>query len=228
MTMTTTEKTYENLLRRVAKRQGFELVKSRRRDPRATTYGRYLLVPRARVSAFRALDDERAEAKFVADGVTLAEIEVKLAPGEIRRTELPRTREPRTEMAAGDRYGHWTVLSTATTRDDKYTTMLCRCDCGTERRVKTQNLRLGKTQSCGECEYSVRPAVEEPVAGEVFNWWTVLSITEYGTALCRCRCGRERRVNTRRLRSGDSKSCGCRAKWRTGAFEPTKFGEEAS
>jgi hypothetical protein len=223
MTMTTTEKTYENLLRRTAKRQGFELVKSRRRDPRATTYGRYLLVPRAKVDAFRALDEERAEARFVAEGVTLAEIEVKLAPGEMRRAELPRTRESRTEMAAGDRYGHWTVLSTATTREDKYTTMLCRCDCGTQRRVKTQNMRLGKTQSCGECEYAVRPAMEEPKVGEVFGWWTVITEANGGRALCQCRCGRERRVNTRRLRSGDSKSCGCRAKWRTGPFAPTVF-----
>ena len=34
----------ENRLRRMAKRQGFRLVKSRRRDPRAIDYGGYMIV----------------------------------------------------------------------------------------------------------------------------------------------------------------------------------------
>ncbi len=37
-------KTYENRLRRAAERQGYMLVKSRRRDPRAIDYGKYVLV----------------------------------------------------------------------------------------------------------------------------------------------------------------------------------------
>ncbi len=37
-------KTYENRLRRAAERQGYMLVKSRRRDPYATDYGKYVLV----------------------------------------------------------------------------------------------------------------------------------------------------------------------------------------
>lgn len=39
-----TEKVRENRLRRAAERQGFMLVKSRRRDPRALDYGLYVLV----------------------------------------------------------------------------------------------------------------------------------------------------------------------------------------
>jgi hypothetical protein len=38
------EKVRENRLRRMADRQGLQLVKSRRRDPRATDYGRYALI----------------------------------------------------------------------------------------------------------------------------------------------------------------------------------------
>lgn len=38
------EKVRENRLRRMAKRQGLELVKSRRRDPRAYDFGAYWLV----------------------------------------------------------------------------------------------------------------------------------------------------------------------------------------
>ena len=37
-------KVYENLIRRMAKRQGLQLEKSRRRDPRAYHYGTYQLV----------------------------------------------------------------------------------------------------------------------------------------------------------------------------------------
>jgi hypothetical protein len=34
---------HENLLRRMAERQGYQFSKSRRRDPRATDYGTYTL-----------------------------------------------------------------------------------------------------------------------------------------------------------------------------------------
>lgn len=39
-----THKVRENRLRRAAARQGYKLVKSRRRDPRAYDYGRYWIV----------------------------------------------------------------------------------------------------------------------------------------------------------------------------------------
>lgn len=38
------EKARETRLRRMADRQGFKLVKSRLRDPKATGYGRYVLI----------------------------------------------------------------------------------------------------------------------------------------------------------------------------------------
>jgi hypothetical protein len=41
---TTAEKVRENRLRRMAQRQGLLLQKSRRRDPRAIDYGRWLIV----------------------------------------------------------------------------------------------------------------------------------------------------------------------------------------
>lgn len=40
----TAEKVRENRLRRMAERQGLELRKSRRRDPRAKDYGRWYIV----------------------------------------------------------------------------------------------------------------------------------------------------------------------------------------
>jgi hypothetical protein len=44
MAASTQEKVRENRLRRMATRQGLQLVKSRRRDPRALDYGTYWLV----------------------------------------------------------------------------------------------------------------------------------------------------------------------------------------
>lgn len=43
MPQTTDEKVRENLLRRVADRQGLALRKSRTRDPRAIDYGRWMI-----------------------------------------------------------------------------------------------------------------------------------------------------------------------------------------
>ena len=42
--MGTQEKVWENRLRRMAHRQGYQLRKSRRRDPRAVSYGGYMVV----------------------------------------------------------------------------------------------------------------------------------------------------------------------------------------
>ena len=44
MATTTADKIRENRLRKAAKRQGYEVTKSRRRDPRAVDYGGYMIV----------------------------------------------------------------------------------------------------------------------------------------------------------------------------------------
>lgn len=63
----------ENRLRRMAARQGLRLLKSRRRDPYASGYGTYVLVPVADAVADEA--ETRAEAVF---GCDLDEIERQL------------------------------------------------------------------------------------------------------------------------------------------------------
>jgi hypothetical protein len=63
------DKVREDRLRRMAKRQGLELVKSRRRDPRALGFGRYMIVDAAsnavvagEIDSPRALDLDAVEA----------------------------------------------------------------------------------------------------------------------------------------------------------------------
>lgn len=55
--MENAEKARENRLRRKAERQGYKLVKSRLRDPDATGYGTYQLVPaKGKPRTFNSMD----------------------------------------------------------------------------------------------------------------------------------------------------------------------------
>lgn len=49
----------------------------------------------------------------------------------------------------GLRFGRWSVASFAGMVGTEGAHWICRCDCGTERRVRSLNLRSGKTVSCG-------------------------------------------------------------------------------
>lgn len=49
-------------------------------------------------------------------------------------------------MPSGTRFGRWTVLRD---REPGSETVLCRCDCGTERHAPVRNLRRGDSNSCG-------------------------------------------------------------------------------
>jgi hypothetical protein len=50
------EKVRENRLRRMADRQGFQLVRSRRRDPLAVDYGWHVMRGKRKLAQFRDLD----------------------------------------------------------------------------------------------------------------------------------------------------------------------------
>lgn len=58
--MTNAEKVREDRLRRMAERQGLRLVKSRRRDPRAIGYGRFMIVNQDNVAVAGEIDSARA------------------------------------------------------------------------------------------------------------------------------------------------------------------------
>jgi hypothetical protein len=59
-------KVRENALRRLAERRGYQLVKSRSRDPRATDYGRYKIIETA-TGAIAAGDDSRGGCAYTFD-----------------------------------------------------------------------------------------------------------------------------------------------------------------
>lgn len=65
-------------------------------------------------------------------------------------TEYPvEGRGSRFKNIAGKRFGKWLVMDHVRRYSRCKLMWHCRCDCGTERWVNPQNLRLGKTKSCG-------------------------------------------------------------------------------
>ena len=68
MALSTPEKVRENRLRRMAARQGLQLLKSRRRDPRALDYGTYWLVDASGVEVASG-DVDAIEARLTGEGV---------------------------------------------------------------------------------------------------------------------------------------------------------------
>lgn len=110
----------------------------------------------------------------------------------------------------GQVFGEWTVIAPAT--PDKYgrKKWLCRCSCGKERVVSDDNLRSGKSRSCGH-----KKPIRSDLTGMRFGRLTVLRFDRYETRLhsavwrCLCDCGNETSVSATNLKSGHTTSCGC-------------------
>lgn len=127
--------------------------------------------------------------------------------------------EPRV-IHAGDRFTCWTALEDYASDKPR---ILCRCDCGTERRVHGYTLTAGTSQSCG-CRLGRKARgrlSDEPYirAGEAFARLTVLEDGTYATdqVRCRCECGTETSVTAVAVKLGYTRSCGClrRESWQT-------------
>lgn len=85
---------------------------------------------------------------------------------------------------------------------------LCKCICGNEIEVTTNMLSKGKT-NCG-CKNNKT----KNLIGKKFGRLKVIKYVgkdenKQRIWLCKCDCGKEKRVSTRYLTSGDTKSCGC-------------------
>lgn len=99
----------------------------------------------------------------------------------------------------GKTFGKWTVLKYL---GNQY--YLCKCECGTERKVYAGNLRTGKTTSCG-CEN------RDNLVGKKLGKITVLrklpmrkTYVEYE---CQCECGTKFITSAFALKSPYQKSC---------------------
>ena len=109
----------------------------------------------------------------------------------------------------GKRFGKLTVVSLAEGTKNGYLCWLCKCDCGNEKIVTSQALRIGHTKSCG-CLKEGR--IE--VLGMKFGKLSVLEQIPTGEGedklyRCRCECGREVFARRKELLLFSKRSCGC-------------------
>lgn len=125
----------------------------------------------------------------------------------------------------GCRFGKLTVTGKTEKKQDRYVVWKCRCDCGGEIEVNTKRLTRGTVTNCG-CipkTTSRRGPVAEDLSGKRFGQLTVLEQAESRAGRtrwkCRCDCGKETIVTARNLKTGRTRSCGCRKYIRNGQHE---------
>ena len=94
-------------------------------------------------------------------------------------------------IECGDRFGEWTTLESETTSDE----ILCRCSCGTEKKVNKFNLNRGISTNCGcistnnhFAKNQFSDVGEKILIGNKYNKWTVLEQVKTASYLCECSC----------------------------------------
>ena len=117
----------------------------------------------------------------------------------------------RIEISPGDSFDRWVALESYSLENRN---VLCRCECGTERRVLGKKLVGGKTHSCGCAPQKPRarrvPAAPYIQAGAIFGRLTAIEDATYSSddIRCRCECGTET-VKTAVTLKFRTRSCGC-------------------
>ena len=114
----------------------------------------------------------------------------------------------------GKQYGELTVISCAGRTSSKKILWNCQCSCGNITQVPTGALHSGATKTCGH-HFGGKNIINE--IGNKYGLLIVLSRAEHPTTdhstdafwLCQCECGNQIVVSGSRLRSGNTKSCGC-------------------
>lgn len=130
---------------------------------------------------------------------------------KVRNERRRKARRPphRIAISTGDTFGKLTTLE-AYSLDNRR--VLCRCECGTEKRILGAHLVHGLI-SCGCAHGGGRRLNKQPylTTGQVFERLTVLEDvrTCNDDARCRCQCGTEVTVRAARVKLGGTKSCGC-------------------
>lgn len=115
-------------------------------------------------------------------------------------------------------FGRLTVIQRVkknTTSSDRHSQWLCRCSCGAETLVMSNNLTRGHTQSCGclQNEQSSQYHTKD-LTGLKYGLLTVLNLSHKDASgnnywNCLCECGNYSEVRASHLISGEVKSCGC-------------------
>jgi len=95
-------------------------------------------------------------------------------------------------------------------RKDHTTWWMCDCTCGKTKLVRADHLKSGAIRSCG-CKIRRAPLID--IAGQKFGLLTAIKCIgrKKGEALwaCNCDCGDTHTLRGSRLRSEETRSCGC-------------------
>lgn len=95
------------------------------------------------------------------------------------------------------------------------TTWLCRCECGNEVSVETQRLRKNKCNCCPDCR-DTKHGGKAKLLNKRFGRLLVVEEVRIKKNKvhwrCICDCGNETLIETSRLTSGKTMSCGCLAR----------------
>jgi hypothetical protein len=108
----------------------------------------------------------------------------------------------------GQRFGKLTVIG-----EDGSGYRVCRCDCGSIKKMRPDGLRSGRVKTCGSCNRSVDRMTS--VIGNRYGDLTVIEehqICRNRHVMVRCECGNVVEKGLASLKRGQTKTCGCK-KW---------------
>lgn len=113
----------------------------------------------------------------------------------------------------GQRFGHLTVIEDTGKRFHRSIVWKCKCDCGNEHEVTSNNLNGGQVNSCGKqnCPYH---KTYENLKGQKFGKLIAMYPTSMKDGshmywVCQCDCGNQKEVASNHLKNGNIQSCGC-------------------
>lgn len=118
----------------------------------------------------------------------------------------------------GKRFGKLSVVERLENNSKGNTMWLCKCDCGNMKEALGYDLTHGRTISCGcsRHNHEKRPDKRIDIAGKRYGNLAVIKLDEEKSRNgilvweCACDCGSRVFVRGGNLKSGHTKSCGCR------------------
>ena len=113
----------------------------------------------------------------------------------------------------GRRFGHLTVIKDTGKRLHRSIIWECKCDCGNEHEVTSNNLNGGSVNSCGKMNCPYHKTFEN-LKGQRFGKLIAMYPTSMKDGshmywVCQCDCGNQHEVSSSHLKDGTVQSCGC-------------------
>lgn len=118
------------------------------------------------------------------------------------------------EIKIGDKFGDWEIISNYL-KKDKRIYCECRCKCGIIKNVLRFSLLNNSSTQCQKChnQYVAKTYLFDDLSGKIFGEWKVIKKVENTTNnkttkyLCKCNCGKYKKVKRDSLTSGRSTKC---------------------